>query len=172
MNRRDKSRKSKGEEGVPVSLVLQGRAGLKPSGPWTEFEEDVRSALGGESDTRASPFVAGSMASIILSFEFAKLRRDVAATMRIAPPLQRLDDRDIISYPWPKPVWIAERIVCLVIAVECIRLFDGRPALFPTVGPLVQAAQCVSALRAAQRPGGLFFEAVLTERGGLGARRR
>jgi hypothetical protein len=71
----------------------------KPSGPWTQFHEDVRSALGGESETRACPFIAGSMISIILSFEFAKLRRDVAATMQIAPPLQRLDDRDIISYP-------------------------------------------------------------------------
>ena len=61
---------------------------------------------------------------------------NVAATMRIAPPLLRLDDPDIISYPWLKPVWIAERIVCLVIAVECIRFVDERPALFPKVGPV------------------------------------
>lgn len=119
----------------------------KPEGPWTEFEDDVRSARGGESDTHGSPFSAGSMASIVLSHEFAKLRRDVAAMMQIAPPHLRLDDRDIINYPRPKPVWIAERIVCLVIAVECIRLIDGRPALFPTVGPLVRAAQCILTLR-------------------------
>ncbi len=75
------------------------------------------------------------------------LLRENYPLFQIAPPIHRLDDRDIICYPWSKPVWIAERIGCLVIAVEYIRLLEGRSALFPAVAALLRDAEMASMLR-------------------------
>jgi hypothetical protein len=122
----------------------------QPSVPWAEFERDLEEALGPDDDT-TGPFATDSPTSVILSFDFAKLRHDVIETMQMAPPIQRLDDRDIICYPWQKPVWIAARIACVVIAVECLRLVEGRAPAFPTVAPLVRNSGCADSLNVSGR---------------------
>jgi hypothetical protein len=118
-----------------------------PSGPWAEFAQDLHAVINSVGGERTSPFSPGSLTSIILSFELAKLRVDVLAALQIAPPIHRLDDRDIISYPGYRPVWIAERIGCLVIAVEHIRLLERRSALFPAVAAILRDTEMASILR-------------------------
>ena len=123
-----------------------------PTGGWSEFGVDVRRALGRDSNTRMDPFAPNSIMASIASPAFARLRRDVRAAMQIRPAHIRLDDIDLQAYPRPEPRWIANRVVCMAIAAELVRLLDQRPPIFLRLRPLLQSAECVLELRASAQP--------------------
>jgi hypothetical protein len=119
----------------------------QPASSWSDFEVDVRRALGRDRDEYASPFIAGSIIAAIASHEFAPLRRKIRAAMQIQPLHVRLDDFDVKCVAQPEPVWIPNRIACMAFAVEFVRLLDDRPPLFARIRPLMDSAECVWKLR-------------------------
>ena len=102
-----------------------------PTGGWSEFGVEVQRVLGRDSNTRMAPFAPGSIMASIASPAFVRLRRDVRAAMQIRPAHIRLDDIDLKGYTRPEPAWIANRVVCMAIATEFVRLLDERRPLFP-----------------------------------------
>ena len=112
----------------------------RPASSWARFTRELEIVVDFIIGRLASPFADGALTARILGIEFVKLRRDVQAALQVAPPSHRLDDRDIICYPWERPVWLTERISCLVIAVEYVRFAQARAPLSPRLGELVRKA--------------------------------
>ena len=50
---------------------------------------------------------------------------------------------DIPGYRRAEPIWITNRIVCLVIAAECVRLLEKRDPLVHKLTAMLAAADCV-----------------------------
>jgi hypothetical protein len=59
-----------------------------------------------------------------------RLRARVLANMQTQPPTVRLSDIDLIGYRRAEPGWIANRIACLVIAVELVRMASSNEPIF------------------------------------------
>ena len=120
----------------------------QPRDQWRNFEADVATAIGRPEGAPEDPFAVGSILGAVVSHDFAMLRRDVRAALQRRPAHIRIEDFDFIQYRRPEPVWIANRIACLVIAADVVRLLDDRPPLFPRVRRILAGAECVWKLRA------------------------
>jgi hypothetical protein len=113
---------------------------------WDDFDADVRTSTRVAGCNDVSAALDGSLLAEIFGPDFARLRRAVKAELLRYPPPIRLDECDVKGDRDIAPLWIANRIVCQVIAAECVRLRDGRPALLPHIRRRIESADCVRVL--------------------------
>ncbi len=125
--------------------AFNGTSFDQPAGDWSEFESAAKQATGIGRNAAGSLFAIDDPLSDIVSSNNAALRRRVRAAMQIEPLAIRLDEFDLKGYRRPVPGWIANRIACIVIAVERDGIRTRRPPLFPRVRAFIEAPACVSA---------------------------
>jgi hypothetical protein len=69
----------------------------------------------------------------------------VLANMQIQPPAMRLNDIDLKGYRRVEPGWIANRIACVVIAVELVRMALRQEPIFLDARTIIERSACAKA---------------------------
>jgi TniQ len=116
---------------------------VKPDSDWGAFERAIK-LIYQEYETRGV-LEAGSVLGTVISPEFLSLRARVLASMQSQPPAIRLNDIDLHGYRRAEPGWIADRIVCLVIAVELVRTVSGSGPIFLGARAIIDGSECAQA---------------------------
>lgn len=116
---------------------------------WKDFGAAVRASAECEGcDDEVRRPAPTSILAATFTPAFARLRRIVKEVLLCSSRLSRIDECDIVSVRDAAPLWIENRIVCQVIAAECIGIRDGGPALVPQVRHRLESEDCVRAILA------------------------
>ena len=127
---------------VSASAFVPGTF-VQPDLDWATFdhaimlinrEHETIGFLGAESVLRA-----------VVSSEFFALRATVLTSMQTQPPAMRLNDIDLKGYRRTEPGWIADRIACLVIAVELVRMASRHEPILLGARRIIQRSECAKA---------------------------
>jgi hypothetical protein len=138
---------------VPDEQFAHGALAFPPDlfhqpNDWNDFQAAAcvsAESAGCDDTTRPAP--ASTLAATFTP-EFASLRRTVKVELLRYPPTSRLDECGVSGARDAVSLWIANRIVCQVIAAECVRIRDGRSALLAQVRHRIESADCVRAILA------------------------
>jgi hypothetical protein len=115
---------------------------VQPDSDWKTFEHAIM-PINQEYET-CGFMEAGSVLRAVISPEFLSLRSKVLASMQ-TPPAIRLNDFDLHGYRHAEPGWIANRIACLVIAVELVRTVSGSEPIFLGARAIIETSECAQA---------------------------
>lgn len=115
----------------------------QPDLDWETFEHAV--VLINREQNRARLLGAGSVLQTAISSEFFALRTLVLASMQTQPPAMRINDIDLQGYRRAEPGWIANRIACMVIAIELVRMLSRQEPIFLDVRTIMERSACAKA---------------------------
>jgi hypothetical protein len=126
----------------------------RPTLAWRDFEKVISRI---EEQHQTSGFlVAGSVVKAVIEPEFSFLRAQVLASLQTQPPVMWLTDLDLKGYRRVEPGWIADRIACVVMAVELMQMATRSTPMFLSARAILEksdrARAWVSSALAASRP--------------------